>query len=167
MKPITLPFPGLGPITICISKTHLRNATSPGQAGSPSPPGLASPPHPNTQPCAPEHPRPTGPSAGRSRPRDEGRCEIFAPLHCAAQGGRATGPDPSLQPVVAQRVWNKSPRHQNVPPLAEATACSRRSRHKGLHPSRYPPLHRVWRSIPSLTGAFLSDQLSLIQLKKK
>jgi len=101
-KPITLPRPV--PIPICISKTHLRNATSGGQ---PSPPTL---PQPSTQPRAPEPPVP-GTSAGRSPPRAEGHGEMVArPI----VRPRAAGPDPWLRPVAAQRVWNKSPRHRDV-----------------------------------------------------
>ena len=141
----------------------------PGRPGAPLPPALPLLPTPTPSPApqsthVPRDPAPAPPSAGRSRPRDKGRCEILAPLHCAAQGGRATGPDPSLQPVVAQRVWNKSPLHQNASPLAETAVCSCPNRHKGLHPAAH--LHTACRSTPSSTGAFPSDQLSLSQLKK-
>lgn len=141
----------------------------PERLGAPLPPALPLllTPTPNPVPQSthiPQDPAPALPSAARSQPRDEGRCEIVTPLHCAAQGGRATGPDPSLQPVVAQRVWNKSPLHQNVPPLAETAFCSCCNRHKGLH--RATHVHTVCRLTPSLTGVFPSDQLSLIQLKK-
>lgn len=140
MKPITLPSAGWDRSPFAYQKLICKMQLLPERQQPLSPPPClsASPQHPAPRPAAPTSRR-TLPSAGRSRPRDGGRWETVAPLHCAAQGGRATGPDPSLWPVVAQRVWNKSPLHQNVPPLAETAVCSRC---KGP-PPRYPPSHSL------------------------
>lgn len=134
MKPITLPFCGLGPVTICISKTHLRKATCPGQPGSPSAP------RPGTQPCALQHPHPAAPrilrhpapgptspetrdGAARPSPRsivrhggDGDTAGPFAPASCCTKSLEQKPPAPKRAPLAGAAAGAAVPPPHGVQP---------------------------------------------------
>lgn len=84
----------------------------------------------------------------QQRARGQGTLPAPGPAPLCGTGGTGTGPDPSLQPVVAQRVWNKSHCAKMCPrePSGSGSCWGGTRRHGGPH--RLPALTRLTDPLP-------------------